>query len=73
MGEAGMPKILMALVLGTAFSLPAATAFADDGNWGDRDSSGRSVVVHTEPNEPGSVACDHRLPVGEFRAGQAQC
>ena len=68
-----MPKILMALVLGVALSLPAATAFADEGNWGDRDSSGKSVVVQIEPTEPGIVACDHRLPVGEFRAEHERC
>jgi hypothetical protein len=68
-----MPKILVALALGVAISLPVATAFADEGNWGDRDSSGRSVVVQVEPTEPGIVACDHRLPAGGVRAEHERC
>jgi len=68
-----MPKILAALVLGAAMSLPTATTFGDEGNWGDRDSAGRPMVIHIEPTGSGMVACDHRLSVGEFRAEHEQC
>ncbi len=51
-----MRNILMALLVGMAILLPAAGAFADEGNYGDRDSSVGSVVVQAEPIELGIVS-----------------
>ncbi len=65
-----MLKILVALVLGVAILLPTATAFADEGNWGDRDSSSTSIVVQTEPIYLGTIAGDSDQPLVRFRADQ---
>ncbi len=65
-----MLKILVALVLGVAILLPTATAFADEGNWGDRDSSSTSIVVQTEPIYLGTIAGDNDQPLVQFRADQ---
>ncbi len=65
-----MLKILVALVLGVAILLPAATALADEGNWGDRDSSSTSIVVQTEPINLGTIAGDSDQSVVQFRADQ---
>jgi hypothetical protein len=73
MEGARTPKICVALVLGTAILLPAAGALADEGNWGDRDSSGGSVAVQPEPTTLGAVACDQRLPEGQSRAERERC
>jgi hypothetical protein len=64
-----MSKILVAIVLG-AVLLPAAAAFADEGNWGDRDLSSPSIVVQTEPINLGTVAGDDGLSVGPTHADQ---
>jgi hypothetical protein len=65
-----MPKILVALVIGVAILLPTATAFADEGNWGDRDSSSTSIVVQTEPIDLGTIAGDNDQLTVQFRADQ---
>jgi len=66
-----MLKILVAVVLGVAILLPAATAFADEGNWGDRDSSSTSIVVQTEPINLGTIAGDRTdQSIVQFRADQ---
>jgi hypothetical protein len=65
-----MPKFLLAMVLGAAVLLPAATALADEGNWGDRDLSSPSIVVQTEPINLGAIAGDDGLSVGPAHADQ---
>ncbi len=65
-----MPKTFLALVLGVAILLPTATAFADEGNWGDRDSSSTSIVVQTEPIGLGTIAGDSDQSLVQFRADQ---
>jgi hypothetical protein len=65
-----MPKILVALVLGVAILLPTAAAFADEGNWGDRDSSITSIVAAPESSDLGTVAGDNDQPAGQFRGDQ---
>ncbi len=50
-----MRNILVALFVGGAILLPAAGAFADEGNYGDRDSSVASVV-EAEPIQLGIVS-----------------
>ena len=62
-----MPKIIVALVLGMAILLPTAAAFADEGNWGDRDSSSTSIVVQTEPIGLGTIAGDNDQLTVQFR------
>ena len=64
-----MPRILLALVLAGTILLPTA-AFADEGNWGDRDSSSTSIVVQTEPIYLGTIAGDGDQPFLQFRADQ---
>jgi ABC-type cobalt transport system substrate-binding protein len=64
-----MPKILMAVVLVVAILLPTA-AFADEGNWGDRDSASTSIVVQTEPIYLGTIAGDSDQPLVQFRGDQ---
>jgi len=44
-----MRNLLGALLVGVAILLPAAGAFADEGNYGERDSSVASVVAQDEP------------------------
>jgi len=44
-----MRNILVALFVGAVILLPAAGAFADEGNYDDRNSSVASVVVQDEP------------------------
>lgn len=51
-----MRNSLVALFVGVAILLPTAGAFADEGNYGDRDSSGASVVVQAEPIQLGIVS-----------------
>ncbi|HET8998298.1 MAG TPA: hypothetical protein VFP86_01490 [bacterium] len=51
-----MRNMLMALLVGVAILLPAAGAFADEGNYGDRDSSVEPVVVQAEPIQLGIVS-----------------
>jgi hypothetical protein len=65
-----MPKTFVALVLGVAILLPAAAAFADEGNWGDRDSSSTSIVLQTEPIGLGTISGDSDQPFVQFRADQ---
>ncbi len=50
-----MRNILVAMFVGMAILLPAAGAFADEGNYGDRDSSVASVV-EAEPIQLGIVS-----------------
>ncbi len=50
-----MRNILVAMFVGVAILLPAAGAFADEGNYGDRDSSVASVV-EAEPIQLGIVS-----------------
>jgi hypothetical protein len=57
-----MRNILMALFVGAAILLPAAGALADEGNYGDRDSSVPSVVGQAEPIQPGIVSGADRDP-----------
>jgi hypothetical protein len=63
-----MLKILVALALGVAILLPAAAAFADEGNRGDRDSSTTSIVAVTGPIDLGTIAGDNDQPAVQFRA-----
>ena len=51
-----MRNIFVALFVGAAILLPAAGAFADEGNYGDRDSSVAPVVVQAEPIQLGNVS-----------------
>jgi hypothetical protein len=51
-----MRNILVALFVGGAILLPAAGAFADEGNYGDRDSSVAPIVVQAEPIQLGIVS-----------------
>ena len=51
-----MRNILVVLATGAAILLPAAGAFADEGNYGDRDSSVASVVAQGEPIQIGIVS-----------------
>jgi hypothetical protein len=51
-----MRNMLMALLVGVAILLPAAGAFADEGNYGDRDVSAEPVVVQAEPIQLGIVS-----------------
>jgi hypothetical protein len=63
-----MRNILVALFVGVAILLPAAGAFADEGNYGDRDSSVASVVAQAEPVQPGIVSGADKDPYhDEFR------
>jgi hypothetical protein len=57
-----MRTILVALFVGVAILLPAAGAFADEGNYGDRDSSVASVVVQAEPIQLGIVSGAYKDP-----------
>ncbi len=50
-----MRTILVAMFVGVAILLPAAGAFADEGNYVDRDSSVASVV-EAEPIQLGIVS-----------------
>ena len=65
-----MLKILVGLVLGVAILLPTATAFADEGNWGDRDSASASIVAAPVSIDLGTVAGDNDQPAVQFRADQ---
>ena len=51
-----MPNILGALFVGVAILLPSVGAFADEGNYGDRDSSVAPIVAQAEPTQPGIVS-----------------
>jgi hypothetical protein len=51
-----MRNMFMALLVGVAILLPAAGAFADEGNYGERDSSAEPVVVQAEPIQLGIVS-----------------
>jgi hypothetical protein len=51
-----MRNLLVALFVGVAILLPAAGAFADEGNYGDRDSSVASGLAQAEPIQLGIVS-----------------
>ena len=57
-----MRNILVALIAGAAVLLPAAGAFADEGNYGDRDSSVATVGAQTEPIQVGIVSGTDKDP-----------
>jgi hypothetical protein len=57
-----MRNILVALIAGAAILLPAAGALADEGNYGDRDSSVATVVAQAEPIQLGIVSGTDKDP-----------
>ncbi len=65
-----MTKILVALVLGVAILLPAAAAFADEGNWDERAPSASTAMVLAEPINLGTIAGDDAPSYVQFRADQ---
>jgi hypothetical protein len=65
-----MLKVIVAVALGVAVLTPSATVFADEGNYGDRDTPRPSIVVQTEPINLGTVAGDNGLPVGPTHTDQ---